>query len=255
MTMTTAPPGAQPGLVPVGQLPQKTLGSTNRFYNFLVYGLHGVGKTYLASTAPRPVYLLDCDQGTLSLASADEVYYERVSKLAELQNRVLYLQDSFKANPNFVKTIFFDNLTEMQSLIMYDLTKGKLAQQKDWGDVLNIMTGVIRDIRDLPCHKVFIAQEKTKEGKTFPAMSGSIVEKVPEYFDEVGHYTIATMMEPVGNGVRERKATVIRAIEFTASPTCVTKDRSDCLSEYEDPDLTAIIDKIKKAHTVQKANK
>lgn len=234
--------------------PAKTKDVSTRFVNMLVYGLHGVGKTYLASTGPKPVYVLDCDIGTMSLGDFDDIYFERVKNLQEVNDRIQYLKQGFAKDPEFYKVVVVDNLTEMQSLIMYSLTNGKQAQMQDWGNILTAITAIVRDIRELPCHKLFIAQQQknSKDQTISPALSGSIASKIPEYFDVVGHYAVNTVMQAVAGDPRNMKATNVRAIQCWPSAQVTAKDRSGKLEEYEHPLLSTI---IKKIQTKKETNK
>lgn len=226
--------------------PAKTSESSSKYLNMLVYGRSGVGKTYLAGTGPKPVYIIDCDKGTMSLADSEEVYFERVTTLDEILSRVSYLQKGFKADPDFYKVVVFDNLSEGQQLILHSLTGGKQPEIRDWGNILTTMSALIRDIRDLPCHKLWIAQQYTgKDGIISPALSGSISSKIPEYFDVVANYASKTIAVPIpGTSPQQAELQNIRALQCWISPEVVAKDRSGRLEEFEKPNLGRIIKKI-----------
>jgi hypothetical protein len=256
--MTTA--AARP--VPRLARPQRVRETTKSTVNLLVYGRPGCGKTTFAATGPGPVLFVDCDEGLLGLENitdkraqelgirADEVYSESFTTLPGLIQIIRKQRDNLKQDPNFWGTIVLDNLTDLQRILKENLLQKDedkprdLLTQQDWGIILNQMQQIVRAIKHLPCHSVFIAHESEKDTGDWSSLSGKTQEELPGHVDVVTRYV---MVEREVTKDGQKVTEVIRRLRCTPQPgTCpvLAKDRSGKLSDWELPNFGALIEKI-----------
>lgn len=143
----------------------------------LLYGAPGVGKTYLALTAPGPVAVIDTEGGTAFYAkrSGSGVLSKfdvlTTKTFAEVERAMAYV----KANPDAYKTVVIDPVT-----VLYE-TLQEAAQMKragrrndpdadlemlDWQRIKRSYKRLMTDLVNLPVHVIVTAREKElSEGK------------------------------------------------------------------------------------------
>lgn len=247
--------------------PRRVVDVATPFLNMLVYGAPGVGKTVLGATGPGPVLYLDVDRGTISVSrmpiqlqeqldiDLNDVYFETIRGYADLKAQFETLRQQFSRDPNWYGTIILDNLTELQRVLMLDYIRKQsdqgLPKQQDWHYILLQMQWVVRNLRSLPCHNLFIAHVQEKEGVKSPALSGRIAEELPGYFDIVACYMLMEkeIMDP---GTQQPRTEIQRALCCQPHPKVTAKDRSGRLGFLEPPHLGHIIDKISATAEIMK---
>lgn len=231
--------------------------------NMMVYGEPGVGKTLFAATGPGPVLFLDVDDGLLTLRDLDpkvaealgvdptQWYFESIRSLADIREQIKRLATEFARDPNFFGTVVLDNLTELQRVLMSDLLgqsdpPRQVPEIRDWGIILSMMQGVVRNVKKLPCVTVFIAHETgAKENRFAPALAGRIQEELPGYVDIVARYVL--IEKEVRNKENEIVKKVTRKLRMrpqVGTPSALAKCRSGSFGDWEDPHLGAMIAKI-----------
>lgn len=102
------------------------------------------------------------------------------------------------------RSLVLDSVTESQRKLKTHLRGMEQMRIQDWGDLLNNMDRLIRDMRDLvllpepnPLKVVmFIAETEFKNGSWRPAMQGQIGNTLPYWVDMCGYlFTQATQDE------------------------------------------------------------
>jgi hypothetical protein len=176
------------------------------FFNMLIYGESGVGKTTLsgsASAVPElsPVLLIDVEGGRKSLRGVyPDVKVIEVFKWRDLQK---VYDDLATGNLEF-KTLIVDSLSEVQMVSLdYSLryaikqkeegADAEVPRQRDWMRNIEQTVRFTRGFRDLPMNVIFTAlvdQEKNKKNKVEnkPMFSGKVKQKVPGFMDIVLYY-------------------------------------------------------------------
>lgn len=223
----------------------------------IVYGVPGIGKTTLAGTIEEPLLLVSAESGTLSLADKDINVFDvtqddegnklntATAKMERVQLIASYLlTDEAKSS---LKWIVLDSLTEIGQLV-FESIKESDAKFKDpknnlvlWGLYGEKMRAFVKFFRDLPGYNiVFTAlakSEKDEVNRRIMAidLQGKISEQLPGYFDEVFYYELAELED-------NQK---VRRLVTQSSDRFVAKDRSGKLSQYEEPNLSAIAQKIR----------
>lgn len=220
--------------------------------NVLLYGAPGTGKTTFAASCPGPTLFFDVDGGLRSITSTKnpekakiftelsidpaQIFYFPIRSLADLFNRIEQVSNEFRADSNRYGTIALDTLTELQRVLIEDILRSQnraTPQLQDWNVVLLQMQRIVRAIKALPCHSVFLAHEQTKDGRIVPALSGQILTELPAYMDEVWRYVVAEQESISAQGQRVVKLT--RMIRCNYATGMMTKSRAGCLPDWHPP--------------------
>lgn len=241
---------------------------TPRYINILVYGPSGAGKTVFGATGPGPVLYLDLDDGLASVRrprpelvselgmTIGQIYEKRIKNYTELKAALATLQRVKRAGGAFPKTLVFDNLTVAQAICMQARTSGdesisvdKLPERQDWGVLLQNMRSIVRFVRDLPCHTVFICMEQEKDGFIGPALQGAMFREIPAMVDFVARYVMMVKEVDDGKGGKvEKEARFLQCHASAAIPgktlAVVGKNRGGWLAKFEKPVLRDLIEKV-----------
>jgi hypothetical protein len=262
--MSAAPPQTAAQRQPSRLARPQRIRDAKQFYiNVMVYGDPGVGKTMFGATGPAPVLFLDLDDGTTCLANPDprvvsslsldlnEMYEKKIRSLEELQKAITQVALELRQEPGFWGTIVVDNLTELQRVLMDDILKGQARaggtpEHRDWGVLLRQIQTVVRAIKSLPVHTVFIAHEENKEARISPALSGRIQEELPGYVDIVARYVLTDIekRDPATGASKMVTVRKLRCKPQAGPPRVMAKDRWSRLDEWEEPHFGRMIAKL-----------
>lgn len=235
-------------------LPIVPVQERSSYFNILIYGDSGTGKTTLAGSADevpsmRPVLFIDIEGGTESLRhSYPEVDTVRVTTWKEMQE----VYNALHEGNHGYRTVVLDSLTEIQKFNMYNIMND-LAQKRpdldpdvpgmrEWGKNLEQIRRMVRGFRDLDMHTIFTALNKTeKDQKTGlttmkPSLSGKMADEVAAFLDIVVYYYV----KQIGDG---SDAEFKRLLLTQKTDTQVAKDRSGKLPMIvESPTMSEIYD-------------
>ena len=212
----------------------------------VTYGKAGYGKTTLCATCPQPI-ILSAEGGLLALARWNLPYIE-INTIADLRDVYRWLKTP-AARQNF-RTVCLDSVSEIAEVCLAE-TKGANRKNTDgravYGDMIEEMTKVIKEFRDLQGYHVFMTakQERIKDEATGvilngPSMPGKrLGENLPYLPDELFKLDI----EGVG-------ANSYRLLRTQPDFINDAKDRSGALHPIEEPHIGKIIDKIMAAGQV-----
>lgn len=205
----------------------------------LVYGESGSGKTFLVSTAPRPV-IFSAESGLLSLRKFT-IPYQIVSTYKEMEEVYNWCIKSSEAK-NF-DTLCLDSISEIAEVVLADLKTKHKDPRKAYGEVQDNMLEMMRGFRDIPQKHVYFSAKQgiTKDGTNGalyfgPLMPGNQLGiQIPYLFDEL--FQLNVFLDPATN-------TEVRALRCKKDNQYQAKDRSGALDLWERPNLTEIFNKI-----------
>lgn len=197
----------------------------------LLYGVSGTGKTTMAATFPKPVFL-DLESGLRSTLRVGQVLRYPADPNVDITNyeQVVDFYKLVKGmkNPPF-ETIVIDSLNELQVLVaQHILKKFKVKRMyddqltmQDYGKANRDFMRVVRLFLKLPYHVVFTAiatqrEPGDEETQVFPKFVGKQVG--PE---------LQRMMDMVGycHAKQMKDGTSEHYVSFRITPQYVAKDR------------------------------
>jgi hypothetical protein len=205
----------------------------------LVYGNAGVGKTRLLATAPSPV-IFSAEAGLLSLRQFNLPYIQ-IRTMSDLMEAYYWTLQSQEAQQ--FATPCLDSISEIIEVLL-ESEKGKTRDpRKAYGEIITQGIKIIRDFRDIPGRNVvmiakqeFAKDESTGQMFNQPSFPGQkLGPALPYYPDEIFQYCIFRNPQ---TGAR------VEALRCWPDNNNVAKDRSGSLQEWEQPNLTAIFQKI-----------
>lgn len=204
----------------------------------LVYGQSGAGKTTLIPTLPDSV-VLSAESGLLSIAGANLPYIE-IDGMDALKEAYVWLTQSEEAKG--FESVALDSISEIAEVVLADAKKKAKDPRQAYGELADTMSEMVRAFRDLPGKNVYFSakMEKTTDeiGRVMygPMMPGQKVgQGLPYFFDLV----MALRIEKTPEGA------TFRTLMTDSDGLWTAKARGFALEAYEEPDLGAIIAKVK----------
>lgn len=218
----------------IGELPVRKVSETVLKFNFMVYGLSGVGKTRLSGSAfdvPElcPILLLNIEGGDLTLRGLwPDIEAVRITSWDQLKR----VYETLKQGNHGFKTVILDSVTEMQKLGM-DHTMFQrhgsddlaVPEIKEWNINVEQVRKFVRAFRDLENVNVIITalervdiDKRTQLSRKKPSLSGKVADEVAGFLDIVTYLY-------VGDVDGEN----CRILLTGNTPGVVAKDRSDRL--------------------------
>ena len=204
----------------------------------LVHGQAGIGKTCLCASLPAPI-ILSVESGLLSLSGMDipAIEIKTLDDLSEAYDGVANSDEEKQ-----YQSVCLDSISEIAEVVLADEKGKEKDPRKAYGNLGDIMSDLMRAFRDLPGKNVYFSakQERIQDdsGRLLfgPSMPGQkLAQQIPYLFDEVFCYQM----------VRDENNVPKRVLLTQPDGISVAKDRSGKLDLWEEPDLGAIINKIR----------
>jgi hypothetical protein len=232
----------------------QTLADSPVYVKGLIYGDPGVGKTYLACTAPNPILILSdymvakpTLQALRKLRGIDPPLFI-VNTVADFEEAYNYAANlPMVNNPEGIPSIIIDSLTDLNDRVMEEVLADGIKRPShspdqlevgDWNKVANKMFYWVRRFRDLPMHTIMTALvRESKDGLTKGPMAqpNAVYSKLPAFFNLVGYL----------NAEIRPKQPSIRRLQVDSSNVYVAKNPGNALaSVVENPDLAVMIPAI-----------
>lgn len=204
----------------------------------LVHGQAGIGKTCLCASLPNPI-ILSVESGLLSLADVDIPVIE-IKTIDDLAEAYDWLAESEEGRQ--YKSVCLDSVSEIAEVVLSNEKGKEKDPRKAYGNMQEIMAELMRNFRDLPGRNVYFSakQERVQDenGRILygPSMPGQkLAQQIPYLFDEVFCYQM----------VKDQNGVPQRILLTQPDGISVAKDRSGKLDMWEEPNLGAIIEKIR----------
>ena len=168
----------------------------------LVYGPSGVGKTYLALTAPGKVAVIDTEGGTAfyaNRAGLSEFDVLPTKTFNDVTRAIAYLRD----HPGEYETLVIDPVTVLYETLQ-DAAQLRRARVRndadaelemlDWNAIKRAYKALMTDIINLPMHVIVTARERdetVKQGREFVkvGVKADAEKSTPYYFDTIVRLT------------------------------------------------------------------
>lgn len=202
----------------------------------LVYGMAGVGKTYMIKSLPNPL-VISAESGLLALTGTDIPYIE-VKTFIELQEAYQFVVSEHGAQ---FESIAIDSISEIGEIVLAHEKSVNKDGRGAYGEMAVKIMEIMRSFRDIQGKNVmFIAKAEKSQDETGrmlyqPSMPGAkISQQLPYLVDLV----MALRTE------KDNEGTIQRALMCQTDGTWQAKDRSGKLAAWEAPDLSALIAKI-----------
>jgi phage nucleotide-binding protein len=216
---------------------KSTSASGTNKVNLLVYGASGAGKTTLIPSLPSPV-ILSAESGLLSISGSDIPYLE-ITDLASLGEAYQWLTESEESKQ--FESVAIDSISEIAEVVLSHEKRIAKDPRQAYGAMQDQIAGLIRTFRDLPEKNVYMTAKLEKQqdemGRVLysPSMPGNKTgQQLPYFFDEV-----------FALRVEKDEANTYRALLTDSDGIWQAKDRSGKLNAWEEPNLGAIIKKIR----------
>lgn len=218
----------------------------------LVYGEGGSGKTWFASTFPKPLFLATED-GLVGLAlNGKNIDYIRVNKFIELKEFVNNLHTD-QGYIKTYKTIVLDSLTSLTPYIVeyvLSITGKSRPTIQDWGMVVDELRQLIINLTSLKYQYNVVVTARTEIDKdentgiilAGPDTVGKFTREVDANFD-VFLYSDCSV-------INNKAKWVVYSKKYMMFPA---KDRLGCFNIVESNDYNTIKDKLKVKQPVKTA--
>jgi hypothetical protein len=223
-TQTAAAPAAAPVL--------------NRSLTILVHGESKTGKSTLAVTAPYPRLMIDVEGGHRFLnivpkywdpsreepPVADGTWDTCVVPTTSFEQALRAYQWLQSGKHQFASVIV-DSISELQVKSIEQISGRNQMQMQQWGELLRVTTGLMRDLRDLTMHPtnplkavVLTAMTSAKQGMKRPYLQGQSSTTAPYLFDLTGYLVVDEFPnpDPTQPMIKARRLHIVPSHEFVA---------------------------------------
>lgn len=223
------------------------------YWNIMIYGESGIGKTVLAGSDDRVLFIAPEDSGTLSAkrhgSKADKWPVKSWNDLLEAYE---YCYEQIEAGTFPYDWIAIDSLTEMQYMAMQHVLKQVVEENpnrdpdvpaiQDWQRYYIIFEKMVRAFNDLNCNILYTAlarKVEDAEGEDFyvPDIQGKeylLSLKIASLMTSYGHMKMVLVKEKDREGNDTGRKLRVRRIYWEDTGTSRGKDRTRTLTPRTD---------------------
>jgi hypothetical protein len=231
---------------------------SERAVTMLMHGLSGAGKTTLATTAPKPILLLDVEMASRfirgrkikwnPLTEAPPVWDGTWDICVVIVNEFQKAQVAYeylKSGNHPFKSVIVDSISELQSKAVEKIKGRTQFQTQDWGKLLSVMSFYCKDLRDLAEADenieaiIITATSRDYDGIIKPYLQGQIASQAPYWFDITGYLYVQQVADAQGTISESRNLLIGNHPNYEA------KSRVPGLpTVLENPDISLLLDNI-----------
>jgi hypothetical protein len=210
--------------------------------NMLLYGVSGVGKTVLAGTAPKALFLGIEDGQVSAKRRGSKADLWPVTGWQDLSDAYDWLYEN--SDSCGYQWVIIDSVTVMQKLCMRGILDRVSAEnakrdpdipaQADWQKYYNMFDRFVTGFCDLPINVLFIASEMRHENdegeqQILPALVGPSYDPMRESEKLCAAMMVVAHMRKnvIGGGKNLEEAKTTRQLLFEGMPPYFAKDRYD----------------------------
>lgn len=227
-----------------------------RSLTMVVHGEAGVGKSWLADSAPGPRLILDVEGGSRFTPSRKVVWDPRlpIPELGPDDTAVVMVHDLEVVQRAFqwlvqgqhpFRSVIVDSLTETQKRAVDAISGAQQMKLQDYGSLLRKVEALVRAFRDLtmnptrPVEVVVFVCGTQEKGQDHPVMRPALVGRMAE---QLGYYVdcMAYLTVQVGAGGELERRALFANVDGIAA-----KDRTGRLGvAMEGPTIPMMLDTI-----------
>jgi hypothetical protein len=198
---------------------------SDRALSILVHGLAGAGKTTFASTAPKPLLLLDVEMAARfirgrkikwnPLTEAPPVHdgtWDICVVSVDVFDKAQKAYEYLKSGRHPFKSVVVDSISELQSKAVEKIKGRQQLQTQDWGKLLSSMSFFCRDLRDLTGDDdqiieavIITAMSRDYDGIIKPYLQGQIASQVPYWMDITGYLYVQQVADPATGEIKDTR--------------------------------------------------
>lgn len=193
-----------------------TTPTLNQSLTVLIHGESKTGKSTLAVTAPYPRLMIDVEGGHRFLNIIPK--YWNPSKEAPPEadgtwdtvvvpttsfDQMLRAYQWLQSGKHQFASVIVDSISELQVKSIEQISGRNQMQMQQWGELLRVTTGLMRDLRDLTMHAtnplqavVLTAMTSDKAGMKRPYLQGQSAVTAPYLFDVTGYLVVDEYPNP-----------------------------------------------------------
>jgi len=204
--------------------------------DFLIFGEYKLGKSFLASTAPKPIVVIDVEDGASFTPVRHVVWDPRLSPPPEADGTwdvaivhaknftdVKLVQQWLTSGKHPFVSVVLDSISRIQQLAIEEVAPGRKMEQQDWGELLRMFTNMITELKNLKTHPttpidtviVIAMARESSSGKLRPLVQGQLNDFLPYMFDVCAALDLAT----------DASGQVVRRLYLDPHPNYVTGQR------------------------------
>ncbi len=223
----------------------------------MIHGESGVGKSWLADSAPGPRLILDAEGGAKFTPSAPKITWDPIAQAPPSADGTwdtctVHVRDFdtlqrvfqwLNSGQHQFASVVLDSLTEIQKRCLDQISGTSQPTQQDWGSLLRQMETLVRQFRDLTMHPITPVQTVVlvlttridDVGVRRPHVQGQLGLTLPYFMDVVGYLYV----QPDASGE------LVRQLLVQPAPGYVAKDRTDKLGTVlEAPNVMRMMEVI-----------
>jgi hypothetical protein len=208
----------------------------------LLYGASKVGKTFFCGQLPQPIFISPVVEGGIRTLQGKDISYIEITTPEDVENTYQYLVGD-KARKLY-KTVIVDSLTFMQNNVympgILEARGTMFPDKRDWGQLLENMRRLTRQMADLPYDVWFVCLEEEKEDDnvgilTRPLLTGKFAGEAPAYCDIVMRLVVDTKKRKVGESETTRYMLLSAGVPGFGNYVSGDRESTDLPKYIKDP--------------------